>query len=1161
MPATGDNAQPGQEPAPRPRWGRQDTGLPPPVFTAPRPDIDQMPPDLDHLLTRLVLFAPEYKPEVIDVDLPTGCTEAQVLAALRTQRAPSIAEAFPDVVFVHPQPVTTRASLLAIARLPRDPAIEVYVHDRALPLLDHDAIGIRTGYSVTFAYALQRAFAVTDIHSMLQDPLVWDWGVPLPFWAGTWSLLLTDDEPMQLMHEAPGLPPDRAALAEALEYDLDRLVSQATAPNIGDHFDFGIWSLDTCIVSQEVRPAPGAVLYALDMRPILCGLTWGLAEQGWVLADPIVNRFRSLCSMGFQPVLSGGRPGFAAGLPCRFVGPGTVLAVTFVPVEPPGTISQAEQAALIPTDEASTPAASTGAEGARAADPLASMSDASFASGDAGASSGQQLAAYAAHAAVPLEAFRLTDLTRTWGFLWAPAPGALLSSGLGSLLDMFLFTVGFLLLYASRAIRSVRTMRCFWLLLAVGWGVQSCRAMQTLPPASVHPGAPAPKPSCTAVAREGEVAGLLAAALAATAAFSDRDILFLSDCTAALGIAAGTHVYEAGTLSQAMRHAHQFRHTAVGRRDTYDHVRAHQGHVGNEMADVLSKMAAAKAVASCGLQAAQPTIATWLSDGAPYLPWAGSVVRQLGGDLTLPPPVSVNLADDTQHRGLSACQLLEPFLPQGAFAVTGPSAQRQLSHSVPGSKASVGVLYLAVATFNTLSLGPMAESDEGYLPRAEGLAYRPGRAPLLAAQLTEHGVQAVCLQETRAAPHFSRVGGFLRYASGAERGQWGTEWWFLDHHDLFQMSSNAAKISFQAQSFAVVHSDPRRLFIRMRTQYLAICFDAWRARHADGPAGSDGVWWRQADLSVAAHHAILRQWCSQLRRMCRDDRACYLGGLADQISQGPSTEVFSKLHALLGHRRKKPFCSEPLPALKLTSGESCTDGDQILARWRQHFGGLEAGKNLDFTELARRTARCIQTSAQLPRSWPVPDSLLDMPTEADIQRLLVSAKGGKAPGPDGIPSEFGRKFARQLAPHLHRIALKTALRGSEPQGFKSGRAVWFYKGEGDMSCCSSYRAILLLPSWSKILHQSLRPPLKRHFEARSPTLQLGGKTGISVVYGSHLIRGAARLATLRGQTHFTLFTDIASAFYTVIQQLVARRGSGGTAAEDISQACSSRLMS
>ena len=42
-------------------------------------------------------------------------------------------------------------------------------------------------------------------------------------------------------------------------------------------------------------------------------------------------------------------------------------------------------------------------------------------------------------------------------------------------------------------------------------------------------------------------------------------------------------------------------------------------------------------------------------------------------------------------------------------------------------------------------------------------------------------------------------------------------------------------------------------------------------------------------------------------------------------------------------------------------------------------------------------------------------------------------------------------------------------------------------------------------------------------------------------FGSHLIRGAARYAASCGRAHFTLFTDIASAFYTVIQQLVANR--------------------
>ena len=74
----------------------------------------------------------------------------------------------------------------------------------------------------------------------------------------------------------------------------------------------------------------------------------------------------------------------------------------------------------------------------------------------------------------------------------------------------------------------------------------------------------------------------------------------------------------------------------------------------------------------------------------------------------------------------------------------------------------------------------------------------------------------------------------------------------------------------------------------------------------------------------------------------------------------------------------------------------------------------------------------------------------------------------------------------------------TALRGSEPVGFKSGRAVWFYKGKGAMDSCSSYRAILLLPSLGESLAPGYAPPLKEHFLASSPELQLGGKTGISV---------------------------------------------------------------
>ena len=732
---------------------------------------------------------------------------------------------------------------------------------------------------------------------------------------------------------------------------------------------------------------------------------------------------------------------------------------------------------------------------------------------------------------------------------------------------------------------------------------------------------------------QGEVAGLLAAALAAMAVFPDRAMHFLSDCTSALGIAQGVCAYSPGTVGQAMRHAHWFRSILVRQRDAYSHVRGHQGHIGNELADLLAKTASRCSAASCGLRAPSDLLQRWLCAGAPYLPWAGAVLASSAGDWTLPPADHTALGDDTHHAGLSVEQLLEPFLPANSF-----DALDREPESLPScSDADGRVLCLTVATFNTLSLGPSSETDDGSMKTVEGLAYRPGRAPLLAAQLEAHAIQAICLQENRAEEGFTKVGGFLRYASGAIKGQWGTEWWFRDQHSLFKGTGPLGSITFSEQRFAVVHirfacaplqvlfigvhaphrateacaleewrrqtvrlvrlhsrtefvifagdcnaalgsvptahvsslgaededtageyvhsilrfldncvpstfsechrgathtytrkrggqptridyvcvprawlsghctsspapglhaahscpdhvaavvaarfpkqvraarrdlhkrafrvSDitaeenapvieraltllppipwgvsahahaailvssvqrtlaslrqkkataPHRSYLqpatwrlqqqvaaarrslhrlqhRVRGQSLAVCFDAWCGRRQDSALTQDCLWWRQADVAVAAHQAVLRKWCLQLRKACREDRAAHLGRLADQVSSGPSSEVFRSLHALLGHRRKKPYCADPLPALKLADGTLCSDGGQILARWRQHFGALEAGKQLDMPSLVMEVASDIHHSQSVAQAWPQPDSILDLPTEADIQRLL-----------------------------------------------------------------------------------------------------------------------------------------------------------------------------
>ena len=225
------------------------------------------------------------------------------------------------------------------------------------------------------------------------------------------------------------------------------------------------------------------------------------------------------------------------------------------------------------------------------------------------------------------------------------------------------------------------------------------------------------------------------------------------------------------------------------------------------------------------------------------------------------------------------------------------------------------------------------------------------------------------------------------------------------------------------------------------SSWLSALIDAWCGRRQRADSALGARWWRAADVAAAAHHAVLRQWCVQLRKACRDDRAAHFSRLADKISSGPTEEVFHNLHALLGHRRKKPYRPEPLPALRRADGSLCSDGDETLARWRQHFGALEAGRELCLPAFMAGVASGIQSSRTVPLDWPLPDSILELPTEVDIQRLLVAAKAGKAPGPDGIPAEFGRRFAKYLAPHLHRIVLKTTLRGSEPIGFKSGQAI------------------------------------------------------------------------------------------------------------------------
>ena len=884
-----------------------------------------------------------------------------------------------------------------------------------------------------------------------------------------------------------------------------------------------------------------------------------------------------------------------------------------------------------------------------------------------------------------------------------------------------------------------------------------------------------------------ECYALMAAALIATVAYHDRPLAFMSDCIAAVGVAEGKMRFELGGFAQAAASAHHLRRQLCSRDDVYHHVPGHCGFAGNEIADRASKAGANQEILACGLHLAQEDAAFWLSSGAPKLPWVAMVLCSLRGDPGLPPINRVDLGNNHDHAHLCASELIQPFVPEGAFN-SGDTTPSGPNHE-PGE--DIQFFDLRAATFNVLSLGKPKDARPEF-EVTQGLAYQPARAALLADQLLAHNIHVAFLQETRADAGSTRVGRYLRYASGAERGQFGTEISFREHHQVLGPATKSpGGTLFDKASFVMVYSDVRRLFLRFSSGRLSLLLVAlhsphrateqslisgwWQetrtllqthvrqsclliggdlnaslggvtSTHVGGVAAEDedlpGSWvhdiakkfglflpatftachsgqsytytqkkggahcrpdfllvpvawahervasWcepaiqaghstpdhvaacaavqfrslakpagtrhvkrriRAADIcapenydaitqvfrsvprvpwrvSVHAHAAIITQhvqaglqrvtgpqaarphhaylsedtwqlqkavsklrrqfhqlshrlhccdlaasfcawarglplrailfsscrWqaqaerarqamhlalteqCKSLRKACRRDRDVYIGQLAETISKAPSKDAFAAYHAILAHRRKKVCAPDPLPQVLDAQGEVCPDASSMHRRWREHFAALEGGQDTTFRHIAD------QATSDVVGLQPIhPPAISDVPSFPDLCRVLAATKVGKASGMDSIPAEINRAFTQEVAEVLFPILLKFLWRGTEPVGYKGGQAIIMYKGRGQTSACASYRSILLMNTWAKTLHQAVRPLIRDVFEQSAPALQLGGRSGCSVTFGSHILRGLFRCAHRDNTPAFVLFADISAAFYSALVQLVA----------------------
>ena len=325
-----------------------------------------------------------------------------------------------------------------------------------------------------------------------------------------------------------------------------------------------------------------------------------------------------------------------------------------------------------------------------------------------------------------------------------------------------------------------------------------------------------------------------------------------------------------------------------------------------------------------------------------------------------------------------------------------------------------------------------------------------------------------------------------------------------------------------------------RLRSAVKRHFLAAALSAWRMH--DGWLLWEALctpWQCRAECIGLLRGAQLRVASSQLKRACKADRAAFISSLADQV-QSNTNDSHAALQRLLSVRQKKPFTPEVLPQLRDAAGNLCIGPQAITDRWRQHFGDMEGGRE--------RTPGTLCDSVVLPHGTPWPEPLLaELPGPCDLILAMAHTKSRKAAGPDAIPGELYSASAGELWPLIFPLVLKFGLLGEEGAGLKGSLMAHLYKHRGPKDVCSSYRAIMLLPTLTKVIHRSFRPRIYDHVMEHTPPNLLGGKRGMAVAFGSQIVRSFLSWKRSERLPACVLFADVSSAYYSSVRELAARR--------------------
>ena len=292
---------------------------------------------------------------------------------------------------------------------------------------------------------------------------------------------------------------------------------------------------------------------------------------------------------------------------------------------------------------------------------------------------------------------------------------------------------------------------------------------------------------------------------------------------------------------------------------------------------------------------------------------------------------------------------------------------------------------------------------------------------------------------------------------------------------------------------------------------------------------------RDLDLAATAAAAIPqvitahRRFKQALRATAMDaERAARYEWLRDGERPGP---IISKLMT-------PPASSRHIAALRSTTGGLLTDGKELAESAATYFAAISATQPQDH-EAEQQILRAVRTHAT--KICPADATTIGSPivTTDEVLAAIKASKPGKAPGPDGLPTELWRKVRHLIAPLLASIFTAIGRTGILPDGFLLGELNPFHK-KGDPTNHANYRPITLLDTdyriLARVLASRLAPVLAKVMGTEQSAFLPGRLIGDNIMFMQllpHLLR--SNVGSGLASSAAVAFLDFKKAYDTVLR--------------------------